>query len=194
MLPVLRRELVAHRARRAGKNLRLVRPDSLAFLTARGKPQSRRNALRALHKGRRRGRSEPGRRRAGRPSRPAPVARRAFARTGSDAPRGRRASATCEREGHPRDVRRTDEGRPRRRGGEAPRKRLRKVKRRKSVSAMSAANVRSGSVVANDTNPNRAISREKRTGANGSERLLCLDKLGVTGSSPVPPRASASNR
>jgi integrase len=50
MLPVLRRELVAHRDRQAGRNLQLVRPEALAFPTARGKPQSRRNALRALHK------------------------------------------------------------------------------------------------------------------------------------------------
>jgi integrase len=50
MLPVLRRELVAHRDRQAGRNLQLLRPDALAFATSRGKPQSRRNALRAIHK------------------------------------------------------------------------------------------------------------------------------------------------
>jgi integrase len=49
MLPVLRRELVAHRARQAGRNLAFVRSDALAFTTMRDKPQSRRNALRALH-------------------------------------------------------------------------------------------------------------------------------------------------
>lgn len=50
MLPAVRRELVAYRARQAERNLRFVRPDALVFTTARGKPQSRRNALRALHK------------------------------------------------------------------------------------------------------------------------------------------------
>jgi integrase len=50
MLPGLQRELVAHRARSASRGLQFVRPDALAFTTARGKPQSRRNALRALHK------------------------------------------------------------------------------------------------------------------------------------------------
>jgi integrase len=50
LLPALERELRAHRARQAGKNLALVKPDALVFVTARGEPQSRRNALRALHK------------------------------------------------------------------------------------------------------------------------------------------------
>jgi integrase len=50
MLPAVRRELVAHRARQAERNLRFVRPDALVFSTLRGKPQSRRNALRALNK------------------------------------------------------------------------------------------------------------------------------------------------
>lgn len=49
MLPVLRRELVAHRVRQAERNLQWVRPDALVFTTLRGKPQSRRNALRAVH-------------------------------------------------------------------------------------------------------------------------------------------------
>ena len=49
MLPALRRELAAHRTRQAERNLALVRPDALAFPTSRGRPQSRRNALRALH-------------------------------------------------------------------------------------------------------------------------------------------------
>jgi integrase len=38
-----------HRKRQAERNLALVRPDALVFTTGRGKPQSRRNALRALH-------------------------------------------------------------------------------------------------------------------------------------------------
>ena len=49
MLPALRRELVEHRTRQAGVSLALVHADALVFTTARGKPQSRRNALRALH-------------------------------------------------------------------------------------------------------------------------------------------------
>jgi integrase len=49
MLPALRRELVAHRTRQASVNLGLLHPDALVFTTARGKPQSRRNGLRAVH-------------------------------------------------------------------------------------------------------------------------------------------------
>lgn len=49
MLPALARELREHRARQAGRDLRLVHADALVFTTARGKPQSRRNALRAVH-------------------------------------------------------------------------------------------------------------------------------------------------
>jgi integrase len=48
ILPALRRELVAHRVRQARVNLSLVRSDALVFTTSRGKPQSRRNALRAV--------------------------------------------------------------------------------------------------------------------------------------------------
>jgi hypothetical protein len=50
LLPVLRRDLAEHRSRQAERNLALVRSDALVFTTARGKPQSRRNALRALHR------------------------------------------------------------------------------------------------------------------------------------------------
>jgi integrase len=50
LLPVLRRELAEHRSRQGQRNLALVRPGALVFTTARGKPQSRRNALRALRK------------------------------------------------------------------------------------------------------------------------------------------------
>jgi integrase len=49
LLPVLQRELAEHRVRQAGRNLQWVRPDSLVFTTMRGKPQSRRNVLRAVH-------------------------------------------------------------------------------------------------------------------------------------------------
>jgi integrase len=49
LLPALARELKAHRSRQAGRNLRRVHRDALVFQTARGKPQSRRNALRAVH-------------------------------------------------------------------------------------------------------------------------------------------------
>ena len=37
------------RTRQAARNIGLVRSDALVFTTARGKPQSPRNALRALH-------------------------------------------------------------------------------------------------------------------------------------------------
>jgi integrase len=49
MLPALARELREHRSRQAGRDLRRVQADALVFTTSRGKPQSRRNALRALH-------------------------------------------------------------------------------------------------------------------------------------------------
>ena len=49
MLPALRRELTTHRKRQAAQNIALVRPDALVFTTMRGNPQSRRNALRAVH-------------------------------------------------------------------------------------------------------------------------------------------------
>jgi integrase len=49
LLPALTRELRQHRSRQAGRDLRLVHADALVFSTARGKPQSRRNALRAVH-------------------------------------------------------------------------------------------------------------------------------------------------
>lgn len=48
MLPALVTELRAHRSRLASRNLALVHADALVFTTARGKPQSRRNALRAV--------------------------------------------------------------------------------------------------------------------------------------------------
>jgi integrase len=50
LLPALERELRAHRTRQVERNLQLVKPDALVFTTSRGKPQSRRNALRALHR------------------------------------------------------------------------------------------------------------------------------------------------
>jgi integrase len=50
LLPALERELRAHRSRQAEVGLARVRRDALVFTTAKGKPQSRRNALRAVHK------------------------------------------------------------------------------------------------------------------------------------------------
>jgi integrase len=47
LLPALERELREHHARQAGVDLRRVRHDQLVFTRSRGKPQSRRNALRA---------------------------------------------------------------------------------------------------------------------------------------------------
>jgi integrase len=49
LLPALARELREHRSRLASRDLRLVHPDALVFTTRTGRPQSRRNALRALH-------------------------------------------------------------------------------------------------------------------------------------------------
>lgn len=49
LLPALVRELREHRSRQAGKDFRRAHADALVFTTARGKPQSRRNALRAVH-------------------------------------------------------------------------------------------------------------------------------------------------
>jgi integrase len=49
MLPALARELREHRSRAADSELRRVHADALVFTTARGRPQSRRNALRALY-------------------------------------------------------------------------------------------------------------------------------------------------
>jgi integrase len=49
LLPALERELRAHRSRQSEIDLRLARKTSLVFTTSRGEPQSRRNALRALH-------------------------------------------------------------------------------------------------------------------------------------------------
>ena len=49
LLPALERELKAHRARQAGRDLRFVHRDALVFSTTRGRPQSHRNALRAVH-------------------------------------------------------------------------------------------------------------------------------------------------
>jgi integrase len=49
LLPALERELKAHRSRQASRDLQRTHRDALVFSTTRGKPQSRRNALRAVH-------------------------------------------------------------------------------------------------------------------------------------------------
>jgi integrase len=46
---VLQRELAEHRLRQAKRNLRFVQPDALVLMTMRGRPQSRRNVLRAVY-------------------------------------------------------------------------------------------------------------------------------------------------
>jgi len=48
--PAVIRELCAHRARQASRSIALVRSEALVFTTWNGKPQGRRNALRALHR------------------------------------------------------------------------------------------------------------------------------------------------
>jgi integrase len=50
LLPVVVRELRAHRERVAAGDRRRLDPDALVFTTARGRPQSRRNALRAVQR------------------------------------------------------------------------------------------------------------------------------------------------
>jgi integrase len=50
LLPRLARELRAHHQRQRARGFDRVRPDALVFSTTRGRPQSRRNALRAIHK------------------------------------------------------------------------------------------------------------------------------------------------
>ena len=49
MLPRLARVLREHRSKQAGRDLRRIHADALVFQTTRGKPQSRRNALRAVY-------------------------------------------------------------------------------------------------------------------------------------------------
>ena len=49
LLPKLAGELKTHRSRVAGQALARVQSDALLFTTSRGKPQSRRNVLRAVH-------------------------------------------------------------------------------------------------------------------------------------------------
>jgi integrase len=49
LLPKLAAELKSHRSRVAGQALARVQPDALVFTTLRGRPQSRRNVLRAVH-------------------------------------------------------------------------------------------------------------------------------------------------
>jgi integrase len=48
LLPVLERELKAHRSRQASRNLRGLFPEVLVFTTARGRPHAHRNVLRAV--------------------------------------------------------------------------------------------------------------------------------------------------
>jgi integrase len=50
LLPRLARELRAHHENQRRRGFDRVRPDALVFSTTRGRPQSRRNALRAVHK------------------------------------------------------------------------------------------------------------------------------------------------
>jgi integrase len=49
LLPVLLRELREYRVRQAERHLRWVEPNALVFMTMRGKPQNRRNVLRAIY-------------------------------------------------------------------------------------------------------------------------------------------------
>jgi integrase len=49
LVPALERELRAHRTRLAQTDVRRVSPDALVFTTSKGRPQSGRNVLRAIH-------------------------------------------------------------------------------------------------------------------------------------------------
>jgi integrase len=49
LLPALVRELKAHRLRQAERDLRFTHQDALVFTTTTGRPQSQRNALRAVN-------------------------------------------------------------------------------------------------------------------------------------------------
>src|SRR5262245_1086502 len=82
LLPALERELRAHRSRQAEIDPRLVRRSSLVFTTSQGKPQSRRNALRALHNAGEAAGLHGENRRADRSARSAALARRERARLG----------------------------------------------------------------------------------------------------------------
>jgi integrase len=50
LLPIVVETLKAHRRAQAAKGLHLIAPDSLCFTTASGRPQNRRNVLRAVHR------------------------------------------------------------------------------------------------------------------------------------------------
>ena len=67
-----------------------------------------------------------------------------------------------------------------------------RLRRSKSVRPVRPLSVRSGSVGANGMSTKERISGNNRTGVNGRERSSRIDKLGVTGSSPVPPIRKAS--
>jgi integrase len=50
LLPVVMTALKAHRRAQAAKGLQLIAPDALVFVTETGRPQNRRNVLRAVHR------------------------------------------------------------------------------------------------------------------------------------------------
>ena len=177
MLPALRRELVEHRSRQAAPSLALVRADALVFTTARGKPQSRRNALRAVHvAGDAAGLNGDGRR-AGRAARPAPLARRDRVRARPDRPRGRRARAARERERHAHRLRRPD--------------------RRTVASARRRSSPTAGSVRENPWPlwPQRAFVRvrSQRTARSRSARLLGFPNLSEQARTPQPFRQAGGH-
>jgi hypothetical protein len=62
------------------------------------------------------------------------------------------------------------------------------------VATMATFSVRSRSIVLELVSRNRCGCAIQPTGANGCERLPRIDKLGVTGSSPVPPMIYPAKR
>ena len=125
--PALVRELRAHRARQASRSLALVRSDALVFTTANGKPQSRRNALRAIHiAGDAAGLNGEGVRPIGLHDLRHSLVAIAF-RARPDAARGRAARPSCEPARHGDRLRRADDRRPRAGSGETRRGRIRRL-------------------------------------------------------------------
>ena len=184
LLPALARELREHRSP-SGRRTTCAsstptsscsRPPRQATVAPQRAPRPPR--------GRRQGRAQRRRPRAGRAPRPAPLLVALALERGPTPPRCR-ARPSREREGDAQVYAGLDRGRPREGGREAPPRRgsgaIPWPERAASVS------VRPRSSRRRRRRAEAAICRAKENGPNGRERSPRLDKLGVTGSSPVPP-------
>jgi hypothetical protein len=128
MLPALERELRAHRSRQASPDLRFVHRDALVFCTTRGRPQSRRNALRAVqHAGDAVGLNGEGRETIGLHDLRHSFVAIALAKR-CDVARGGPARPPRQPQGHACDLRRCDGRRPPGGGGQAAHRRVRGVR------------------------------------------------------------------